>query len=56
MQNLQKATRQQSMVFNSRMVLKAIYGRGKISRAGLARIIDLTRTTVSDLVTELQER
>jgi hypothetical protein len=47
MQDLQKATQQQSMIVNSRMVLRVIYDRGVINRAGPARRTDLT---------ELQER
>lgn len=51
-----KATHQQTKTFNSQLVLKAIYDHGKISRADVARLTDLTRATVSDLVAELIER
>jgi predicted NBD/HSP70 family sugar kinase len=54
--NLQKATQQQTKSHNSSLVLRAIYDQGQISRADLARLTNLTRTTISDLVTDLQER
>jgi N-acetylglucosamine repressor len=54
MTSLQKATHQLTKTHNSRLVLKAIYDQRQISRADIARITSLTRTTVSDLVTELQ--
>ena len=47
-----KATRKQSKKHNRRLVLKTIYDRGEISRAGVARITDLTRPTVSSIVAE----
>lgn len=53
---LLKATHQQTKSYNSRLVLKTIYDLGRVSRADVARITNLTRTTVSDLVTDLQER
>src|SRR5438552_5229604 len=56
MKTLHKATQQQTKLYNGRLVLKAIYDRGQISRADVARLTNLTRTTVSDLVAELQER
>ena len=52
----QKATQQQTKTFNSRLVLQTIYELGQTSRADIARRTNLTRTTVSDLVAELQER
>lgn len=52
----QKATQQQTKMFNSQLVLQTIYELGQTSRADIARRTHLTRTTVSDLVTELQER
>ncbi len=52
--SLQKATQQQTKTHNSRLVLKAIYDQRHISRADVSRLTSLTRTTVSDLVTELQ--
>ncbi|HKP53582.1 MAG TPA: ROK family transcriptional regulator [Chloroflexia bacterium] len=53
---MQKATQQQTKSYNSRLVLKTIYDQGRISRAEVARLTDLTRTTVSDIVVELQEK
>ncbi len=50
---MKKATRQQTRAHNSRLVLKTIYGERQISRADVARLTDLTRTTVSDAVSEL---
>src|SRR5437762_13788070 len=52
----QKATQQQTKTYNSQLVLKTIYDHGQISRAEVARLTNLTRTTVSDLVGELQEK
>src|SRR6478672_6813915 len=52
----QKATQQQTKTYNSQLVLKTIYDRGQISRAEVARLTDLTRTSVSDIVTELQDK
>ncbi|HMA36579.1 MAG TPA: ROK family transcriptional regulator [Chloroflexia bacterium] len=51
-----KATQQQTKTYNSQLVLKTIYDRGQVSRADVARLTHLTRTTVSDLVAELQDR
>ncbi len=48
-----KATQQQTKIHNRRLILQLIYDRRQISRADLARITGLTRTTVSDLVAEL---
>ncbi len=56
MTRLQKATQQQTKIYNSRLVLKTIYDQGQISRADVARRTHLTRTTVSDLVTDLQDK
>src|SRR5512137_518201 len=52
----QKATREQTRVHNSRLILKTIYDREQISRADIARETRLTRTTVSDVVSELMEQ
>jgi len=49
---MKKATRQLTKELNLRLVLKTIYDRAEISRADIARITRLTRTTVSDLVAE----
>jgi N-acetylglucosamine repressor len=48
-----KATHQQTRAYNSALVLRALYDFGPISRADVARLSGLTRTTVGDLVAEL---
>jgi predicted NBD/HSP70 family sugar kinase len=53
---LQKATRQHTKDHNSRLILRTIYDYGEISRADLARLTHLTRTTVSDVVGDLMEQ
>jgi N-acetylglucosamine repressor len=50
---MKKATRQQTKAHNTRLILKTIYDEGEISRADIARLTGLTRTTVSDAVAEL---
>jgi N-acetylglucosamine repressor len=50
---MKKATRQQTKEHNTTLVLKTIYGRDCISRAEIARLTGLTRTTVSDIVGNL---
>jgi N-acetylglucosamine repressor len=50
-----KATHQHTRTFNQQLVLRAIYDHSTISRAEIARQTGLTRTSVSDLVTELLE-
>jgi predicted NBD/HSP70 family sugar kinase/biotin operon repressor len=50
---MKKATRQQTKEHNTTLVLKTIYGRDCISRAEIARLTGLTRTTVSDIVGSL---
>jgi len=50
---VQKATRKQTRVHNSRLIFKTIYDREEVSRADIARETGLTRTTVSDVVGEL---
>ncbi len=52
-QSMEKATRQFSKDRNKRLILKTIYSGGEISRADLARATQLTRTTVSSIVSEL---
>ena len=52
---MKKATRQQTKAHNSRLILKTIYDEGEISRADVARLTGLTRTTVSDAVAKLIE-
>jgi predicted NBD/HSP70 family sugar kinase len=49
----EKATHQQTRAFNHRLVLRTIYDRHAVSRAEIARLTGLTRTSVSDLVGEL---
>ncbi len=48
-----KATRQQTKEHNRDLVLKTIFDRESISRAEIARITNLTRTTVSSIVSSL---
>lgn len=52
----QKATPQQTKAHNTRLVLKTIFDRGRISRADIARATGLTRPTVSDAVAGLRRR
>lgn len=51
----QKATRELTKSHNQRLVLKTIYDRQQTSRADVARLTHLTRTTVSTAVAELME-
>ncbi len=53
---MKKATRQLTKELNMRLVLKTVYDQGEISRADIARATHLTRTTVSDLVSEWIDR
>ena len=48
-----KATHRQTRRFNQRLVLRTIYDRQATSRAEVARLTGLTRTSVSQLVGEL---
>jgi N-acetylglucosamine repressor len=48
-----KATHQRTRTFNQQLVLRAIYDRAATSRADVARLTGLTRTSVSDLVAGL---
>ena len=50
---MKKATRQQTKTHNQKLVLKTIYHQGQVSRADIARLTHLTRTTVSNLVAEI---
>jgi N-acetylglucosamine repressor len=52
---MKKATQQQTKVHNRHLILRAIYEQGEISRADIARLTGLTRTTVSDAVAELMQ-
>jgi len=45
-----KATHRQTRVHNERLVVRTLYDFGPISRAEVARLTGLTRTTVSDVV------
>src|SRR5215212_3617466 len=48
-----KATHQQTRAHNERLVVRTLYDHGPISRADVARLTGLTRTTVSDVVATL---
>jgi predicted NBD/HSP70 family sugar kinase len=50
---MKKATHQQTKQHNRDLVLRTIFSHESISRAEIARITNLTRTTVSDVVTGL---
>ncbi|MGH2454846.1 MAG: ROK family transcriptional regulator [Candidatus Limnocylindria bacterium] len=52
-QALRKATHQQTRQINNRLVLRTIFDGSPVSRAEVARLTDLTRTTVSDVVEQL---
>ena len=52
---MKKATHQQTKEHNRNLVLKNIFEHETISRAEIARITGLTRTTVSEIVAELIE-
>jgi predicted NBD/HSP70 family sugar kinase/biotin operon repressor len=49
----EKATHQQTRTFNQRLMLRALHDQSPLSRADLARLTGLTRTSVSDLVASL---
>jgi N-acetylglucosamine repressor len=49
----EKATHRQTRTFNQQLVLRALYDDSPLSRADLARLTGLTRTSVSDLVGSL---
>ena len=49
----ERATHQQTRTFNQQLVLRAVYDRSAISRADVARVTGLTRTSVSELVASL---
>ena len=49
-----KATHAQTRAHNASLVLRALYDLGPISRADIARLTGLTRTSVGDLVADLQ--
>ena len=49
-----KATHAQTRAHNASLVLRAVYDLGPISRAEIARLTGLTRTSVGELVGELE--
>ncbi len=49
-----KATNAQTRARNASLVLRVLYDLGPISRASIARVTGLTRTSVGDLVGELE--
>src|SRR6478609_9186395 len=49
----EKATHQQTRAFNQQLVLRALHDQSPLSRADLARLTGLTRTSISDLVGSL---
>ena len=51
----EKATHQQTRTFNQQLLLRALHDHSPRSRADLARLTGLTRTSVSDLVGALIE-
>ncbi len=53
---MRKASHSSTRTHNSRLVLKAIYDDGPISRADISRATDLTAPTVSDVVSNLMEQ
>jgi glucokinase-like ROK family protein len=55
MRSLQKATHQQTRLINQQLVLRSLYDQAAVSRAEVARLTGLTRTTVSDVVDGLLE-
>lgn len=50
-----KATHAQTRAHNAGLVLRAVYDLGPISRAQIARLTGLTRTSVGELVAELEQ-
>ncbi len=46
----EKATHQQTRTFNQQLVLRALHDHSPLSRADLARLTGLTRTSVGDIV------
>ena len=53
-QHLAKATHAQTRAYNASLVLRALYDLGPISRADIARLTGLTRTSVGELVADLE--
>ena len=50
---MEKATRTHTKEHNRRLVLRTIFSHENISRADIARMTNLTRSTVSDIVSDL---
>src|SRR6476660_9005854 len=50
-----KATHQQTRAHNAALVLRALFDFGPISRADVARLSGLTRTTVGDVIGKLSD-
>jgi predicted NBD/HSP70 family sugar kinase len=50
-----KATHAQTRAHNAALVLRALYDLGPISRADIARLTGLTRTSVGELVSDLED-
>jgi predicted NBD/HSP70 family sugar kinase len=50
-----KATHAQTRAHNAALVLRALYDLGPISRADIARLTGLTRTSVGELVADLEQ-
>ncbi len=50
---MEKATRAHTKEHNRNLVLKIIFGHENLSRADIARMTDLTKSTVSDIVSDL---
>src|SRR4029453_19490295 len=49
----EKATHQQTRMYNQQLLLRALHDDSPLSRADLARLTGWTRTSVSDLVSSL---
>ena len=52
---MKKATRQHTKKHNRNLVLRTIFACNSVSRAEMARVTHLTRTTVSEIVSGLLE-
>ena len=50
-----KTTHAQTRAHNAGLVVRAVYDLGPISRAEIARLTGLTRTSVGELVGELEQ-
>lgn len=53
--SMKKATRQHTKKHNRNLVLRTIFAHNSVSRAEIARVTHLTRTTVSEIVSGLLE-